>query len=72
MIVFINMKEVFPHGTTQTVIRCKPSDKLDVNRAAKKLAMKPAAFMRTVIVQAARRVLDDEKCCENTRRENRG
>ena len=59
MIVQIDTDEVPPHGSAQTVIRCKVMDKSDVAKAAVKLQMKPGVFMRTVVIQAARKVLAD-------------
>lgn len=59
MVIVIDTDEVPPHGSAQTVIRCTVMDRSDVVKAAKKLDMKPGVFMRTVVVQAARKALAD-------------
>lgn len=59
MIVVIDTEEVPPRGSVQTVIRCTVMDRADVAKAALKLNMKPGVFMRTVAVQAARKVLSE-------------
>jgi uncharacterized protein (DUF1778 family) len=45
------------NGGTQTVFRCSMDDKEDIDRAADKLCMSSAQFMRMVVIQAARKVL---------------
>lgn len=45
------------NGGTQTVFRCTMDDKEDIDKAAEKLYMSSAQFMRMVVIQAARKVL---------------
>jgi len=45
------------NGGSQTVFRCSMDDKDDVDKAARKLCMSSAQFIRMVVIQAARKVL---------------
>jgi hypothetical protein len=45
------------NGEVQTVFRCGEEDKSDIDKAARRLHMSSAQFMRMVVIQADRKVI---------------
>lgn len=55
--VLINLEQAPQSGDAQLLIRCALGDKWDIDNAAEKLGMPTAQFVRTVVIQAARKVI---------------
>ena len=54
--VTISLIEVPAAGPTQVIFRVRDSDKADIERAARRLGMIQADFMRTVLLNAVRKI----------------
>jgi hypothetical protein len=54
--VTVNLLEVPAAGSIQVIFRVRESDKADIEKAARKLGMIQADFMRTVLLNAARKI----------------
>jgi uncharacterized protein (DUF1778 family) len=54
--VTIDLEEMPTAGPVQTIVRTRQEDKLDIKKAAAKVGMLESDFMRTVLVNAARKV----------------
>lgn len=57
MEIAINFSKPPRKGRTTTLVRCHFDDKKDFDKAADLMGMTTAAFMRTVLVSAARTVI---------------
>jgi uncharacterized protein (DUF1778 family) len=57
--VLVNLFEIPSTGSTRLIVRLWVGDKPMIDRAARALGMTQARFMRTVLVNAARQVMDD-------------
>jgi uncharacterized protein (DUF1778 family) len=55
--VLVNLEQAPQVGSAQLLVRCVQGDKDDIDSAAEKLGLSTAQFIRTVTVQAARRVI---------------
>lgn len=54
--VTIGLLEVPRAGSTMMIARMREADSRDVNRAAKRLGMKQSEFLRTTLINAARKI----------------
>jgi uncharacterized protein (DUF1778 family) len=57
--IMIDLTESPSKGLDQMLVRCRTADKNDVRKAADMLGITQAEFMRTVIVQCARKVIQE-------------
>lgn len=55
----LDLVDVPPAGTVQTIVRTMADDKKDVNRAALALHMGQAEFCRMVLIGVARKILSE-------------
>lgn len=54
--VTINLTEVPRAGESSMLVRMRAQDHIDINKAANRLGFKQSEFLRTVIVNVARKV----------------
>lgn len=55
--VEVNLTEMIPYGMATILFRARAQDRRDVTSAAVALGLTQSQFMRTVLIQAARKVL---------------
>lgn len=59
--ITIDLKEDYPSGRYSLTVRAQGRDRELIHAAAKIIGMPTAAFVRTVVMQAAKQVLDREQ-----------